>query len=232
MKESCTQGLDNLGTRCAAFYAKGCRFAKWRAILKIDQTTGTPSDLAIADSAHSLARYATICQDNGLVPIVEPDVLTDGAHTIEVCAEVSERVFAACQQALIFHNVVMEGCLLKPNMITPGADCPTRNTHEEIALATVTALNRTIVPAMAGVLFLSGGQSDEDASHNLNEMNKIDSKKRGPWALSFSYGRALQNSALKAWSGKPENLEEARRVFISRCKANGDATEGKFTGAY
>lgn len=125
---------------------------------------------------------------------------------------------------------MLEGCLLKPNMVTPGTECPTRNTPAEIAWATVRTLNRSIVPAMTGVVFLSGGQSEESASLNLNEMNKIDAKRRGPWGLSFSYGRALQSSTLKAWGGKAENVAEAKRVFEARCQANGEATEGKYAG--
>ena len=184
----------------------------------------------MAENAHTLARYAGICQDNGLVPIVEPEILADGTHGIEVCAEASERVFAACQKALIDHKLILEGCLLKPNMVTPGTECEKRASPAEIAWATVRTLNRSIVPAMTGIVFLSGGQSEESASLNLNEMNKIDAKKRGPWGLSFSYGRALQSSTLKAWGGKAENVEEAKKVFGVRCKANGEATEGKYAG--
>lgn len=169
--ENATQGLDGLGDRCKAFYEKGARFAKWRAVLKINPAKGQPTPLAIAENAHTLARYAGICQDNGLVPIVEPEILADGDHSIDVCAEASERVFAACQKALIDHKLILEGCLLKPNMVTPGTDCPQRASHEEIAWATVRTLNRSIAPAMTGIVFLSGGQSEEDASLNLNAMN-------------------------------------------------------------
>jgi fructose-bisphosphate aldolase class I len=228
--ETATQGLDGLAARCKAYYDQGCRFAKWRAVLNINTAKNQPTPLAIVENAHTLARYAGICQDNGLVPIVEPEILTDGAHTIDVCAEVSERVFAACQKALIDHKIILEGCLLKPNMVTPGTECPEKATPAEIAWATVRTLNRSIVPAMTGVVFLSGGQSEEDASLNLNEMNKIDAKRRGPWGLSFSYGRALQSSTLKAWGGKAENVEKAKEVFEARCKANGEATMGLYAG--
>jgi len=194
--ETATQGLDGLGKRCAEYYALGCRFAKWRAVLKIGN--GCPSDLAIQETAHSLARYGSICQQNGLVPIIEPEILQDGDHNIEVCAEVSERVFSAVMQQLFDQKLLIEGLLLKPNMITPGIDCKDRASHQEIAFYTVRTLSRSIVPALPGVVFLSGGQSEEDASVNLNAMNQLAEIKK-PWALTFSYGRALQSSVLKAW---------------------------------
>lgn len=151
---------------------------------------GRPSKLAIRENAHNLARYASICQTNGLVPIVEPEILIDGPHGIEECAAASERVFAGVMKALIEHHVLIEGCLLKPNMVTPGSDCAEKKTAEEIAWFTVRTLSRTIVPALPGVVFLSGGQSEEEASLNLNAMNKLEGIAK-PWALSFSYGRAL-----------------------------------------
>ena len=194
--ENATQGLDGLAERCKKYYEKGCRFAKWRAVLKIGD--GRPTKLAIRENAHTLARYASICQQNGLVPIVEPEILTDGPHCIDTCACASTRVFAAVQKALIEHKIILEGCLLKPNMVTPGSDCAEKKNAAEIAWMTVRTLSRTMVPALTGVVFLSGGQSEEDASINLNEMNKLDAKLR-PWALTFSYGRALQSSCLKAW---------------------------------
>jgi fructose-bisphosphate aldolase class I len=153
--ETATQGLDGLGKRCAEYYALGCRFAKWRAVLKI--TDGCPSEHAIAETATSLARYGSICQQNGLVPIIEPEILQDGTHTIDVCADVSERVFTAVMQQLFKQNLLIEGLLLKPNMVTPGATCPTRATNQEIAWMTVRTLSRTMVPALPGVCFLSGG---------------------------------------------------------------------------
>jgi fructose-bisphosphate aldolase class I len=195
--ETATQGLDGLGKRCAEYYALGCRFAKWRAVLKIDGNC-CPSECAIAETAASLARYGSICQQNGLVPIIEPEILQDGTHTIEVCADVSERVFTAVMQQLFKQNLLIEGLLLKPNMVTPGAECPTRATNQEIAWMTVRTLSRTIVPALPGVCFLSGGQSEEDASLNLNCMNAMTGVQK-PWALTFSYGRALQRSVLQAW---------------------------------
>jgi len=187
--ENATQGLDGLAARAKTFYDKGARFAKWRAVVRIGD--GMPSELAINETAHSLARYGSICQDNGLVPIIEPEILQDGAHDIETCAAVSEKVFAAVQKALIDHHLILEGTLLKPNMVTPGASCPDRKGPQDIAWYTVRTLSRTIVPAMCGVTFLSGGQSEEDASLNLNAMNALKEINK-PWALTFSYGRALQ----------------------------------------
>jgi len=149
-----------------------------------------PSKLSIAENAHTLARYASICQWNGLVPIVEPEILQDGEHNIDVCAAASEKVFSKTMKALIDHNIIIEGCLLKPNMITPGSSCQDRKSAGEIAWYTVRTLSRTIVPALPGVVFLSGGQSEEEASSNLNEMNKLGNIAK-PWSLSFSYGRAL-----------------------------------------
>jgi fructose-bisphosphate aldolase class I len=186
--ESATTGLDGLAQRCKTYYEKGARFAKWRAVLKIGD--GRPSELSIQDTAHNLARYASICQDNGLVPIVEPEILTDGSHDIEECAKHSERVFSAVMKALIDHHLILEGLLLKPNMVTPGATSTDKKSNAEIAWYTVRTLSRTIVPAVPGIMFLSGGQSEEDASLNLNAMNKLENIKR-PWSLSFSYGRAL-----------------------------------------
>ena len=194
--ETATQGLDGLGKRCAEYYQLGCRFAKWRAVLKIGN--GLPSDIAIRENAHNLARYGSICQQNGLVPIIEPEILIDGAHDIDVCAAVSERVFTAVMKELHAQNLLIEGLLLKPNMVTPGASCPTRASNDQIAWYTVRTLSRSIVPALPGVTFLSGGQSEEEASLNLNAMNQITEIPR-PWALTFSYGRALQASVLKAW---------------------------------
>lgn len=226
-EENATQGLDGLAGRCKTYYDKGCRFAKWRAVLKIGD--GRPSELATQETAHTLARYAAICQDNGLVPIVEPEILIDGKHDIQTCAAVSERVFSAVQKALNDHNILLEGCLLKPNMVTPGAECPTQSNPKEIAWYTVRTLSRSMVPALTGVVFLSGGQSEEEASINLNEMNKLDKNLR-PWSLTFSYGRALQQSCLKAWSGKPENKQAAQDTLLARAKANGEASEGKYAG--
>lgn len=226
-EEQATQGLDGLAERCKKYYEKGARFAKWRAVLKIGD--GRPSKLAIKETAHTLARYATICQENGLVPIVEPEILQDGEHSIECCAAVSEKVFSAVMKALIEHHVIIEGCLLKPNMVTPGASSPDRKSAQEIAWYTVRTLSRTIVPALPGVVFLSGGQSEEEASANLNEMNRLPNIQK-PWSLTFSYGRALQSSCLKAWQGKEENVKAAQDALMARARANGEASRGEYAG--
>eukprot|EP01054_Gregarina_sp_Poly1_P009989 Gregarina_sp_Poly_1__9988@NODE_663_length_6888_cov_603_249377_g501_i0_p2_GENE_NODE_663_length_6888_cov_603_249377_g501_i0NODE_663_length_6888_cov_603_249377_g501_i0_p2_ORF_typecomplete_len357_score73_86Glycolytic/PF00274_19/2_2e145_NODE_663_length_6888_cov_603_249377_g501_i021343204 len=225
--EKTTQGLDGLDERCKRYYDAGARFAKWRAVLEIDESKNKPSPLSIRETAHSLARYAAICQQNRLVPIVEPEILTDGSHSIQHCAKVTETVLAEVFKALSDHHVLLEGCLLKPNMVTPGAQCTTPTTPEEIAFYTVRTLKRTVPPALVGVMFLSGGQSEEDASLNLNAMNKGQTH---PWILSFSYGRALQASVLKAWQGKTENLEAAQKALMERAKANGEAQLGKYAG--
>ncbi|KAF0903141.1 hypothetical protein E2562_025726 [Oryza meyeriana var. granulata] len=225
--ETTTQGLDSLGARCAKYYEAGARFAKWRAVLKIG-AAGEPSELAVKQNAEGLARYALICQENGLVPIVEPEILTDGAHDIKTCAAVTERVLAAVYKSLNDHKVLLEGTLLKPNMVTPGSDSP-KVGAEVIAEYTVAALRRTVPPAVPGVVFLSGGQSEEEASQNLNAMNKLEVLK--PWTLTFSFGRALQQSTIKKWAGKKENVAAAQAAFLARCKANSEATLGKYGGA-
>lgn len=223
--ETATQGHDDLGKRCAKYYDAGARFAKWRAVLKIG--ANEPSQLSIDANADGLARYAIICQENGLVPIVEPEILVDGPHDIARCAEVTERVLAACYKALNDHHVLLEGTLLKPNMVTPGSESG-RVTPEVVAEHTVRALQRTVPAAVPAIVFLSGGQSEEEATLNLNAINQFNGKK--PWALSFSFGRALQQSTLKAWAGKEENVEKARAAFLVRCKANSEATLGTYDG--
>ncbi|GAB4845882.1 Fructose-bisphosphate aldolase 5, cytosolic [Ancistrocladus abbreviatus] len=223
--ETTTQGFDSLGVRCQQYYKAGARFAKWRAVLKIGATD--PSELAIQQNAQGLARYAIICQENGLVPIVEPEVLTDGNHDIKKCAAVTEIVLAAVYKALNDHHVLLEGTLLKPNMVTPGSNRP-KVEPEVIAEYTVATLRRTVPPAVPGIVFLSGGQSEEEATLNLNAMNKLEVLK--PWTLSFSFGRALQQSTLKTWAGKKENVGKAQEAFLVRCKANSNATLGKYVG--
>jgi len=227
--ETATQGIDKLADRCAEYYAKGARFAKWRSVLKIDTSNGSPTELAIYENAHGLARYASICQDNGLVPIVEPEVLCDGTHTIEECAEASERVYAGVVKALQDQKVFLEGALLKPNMITPGKEAAEKATPGDIAFYTLRTLSRTIPAAIPGIHFLSGGQSEEEASQNLNAMAKLEGVPK-PWYVSFSYGRALQASCLKAWQGKEENVEAAQKVLIDRARGNSEATLGKYEG--
>jgi len=222
--EGTTQGLDDLAARCKEYYAGGCRFAKWRCVLTIGPHT--PSHLGMLENANVLARYASICQENGLVPIVEPEILQDGNHDLERCQKVTEQTLAYVYKALADHHVYLEGTLLKPNMVTPGQSSPKRASAQEIARATVTALQRAVPAAVPGIVFLSGGQSEVDASVNLNAINLYPGKK--PWGLSFSYGRALQASVLKSWQGKDENLKTAQQVFFTRARANGLATLGKY----
>lgn len=192
--ETVTMGLDGLSQRATEYYEMGARFAKWRAVLKITPD-GCPSEVAITETAHSLARYAQICQHAGLVPIVEPEILTDGEHDIKTCARVSEKVFNAVLNELITQNVCLEGMLLKPNMVTSGAQAKVQADPEEVAFFTVRTLARTLPPAVPGVTFLSGGQSEEVASQNLNAINQLAEIKH-PWSLTYSFGRALQSSVL------------------------------------
>ncbi|XP_068111712.1 fructose-bisphosphate aldolase B-like isoform X1 [Hyperolius riggenbachi] len=222
--ESTTQGLDGLAERCAQYKKDGADFAKWRCVLKI--TDHAPSTLAIYENANVLARYASICQQNGLVPIVEPEILCDGEHDLRRCQYETEKVLSAVYHSLVQHHVYLEGTLLKPNMVTAGQSCPQKFTPEEVAMATVTALSRTVPPAVPGICFLSGGQSEEEASLNLNAMNRCSIVR--PWRLSFSYGRALQASALSAWVGKTENKKAAQEAFAKRAKINGLASVGKY----
>lgn len=226
--ETATMGLDTLDAMAKEYYAIGCRFAKWRAVLKI--SNGCPSEQAIQENAWGLARYGAICQANGLVPIIEPEILIDGPHSIETSQKVTERVLASVIKALQENNIFWEGCLLKPNMVTSGSTSGVKASASEIAIRTVTALSRTVPPALVGVFFLSGGQSEEEASVNLNAMNRLEGIRR-PWFLSFSYGRALQNTAVKTWGGKPENVEAAQAALLVRAKANGEAQLGKYQGS-
>ncbi|KAF2073340.1 hypothetical protein CYY_005358 [Polysphondylium violaceum] len=224
--ETSTQGLDGLAERCKKYYEAGARFAKWRAVLRIDVPKGLPSQTSIVENAHTLARYAAICQANGLVPIVEPEILSDGEHTIQDCARITETVLSYVFRALQEQHVLLEGALLKPNMVLPGS-LAAKATPEEIAKYTVQTLQRTVPPALPGVVFLSGGQTEIEATQNLNAMNKLANR---PWSLSFSYGRALQASVLKAWSGETAKIEEARKVYIHRAKCNSLAQLGKYEG--
>jgi len=224
--ESTTQGLDGLAERCAKYYKDGARFAKWRSVLKIG--SHQPSYQSMLENANVLARYASICQQNGLVPIVEPEVLPDGDHDLETAQKVTEQVLAFVYKALSDHNVYLEGTLLKPNMVTPGQSCGKKYTPQQVAEATVIALRRTVPAAVPGVVFLSGGQSEDDATIHLNAINQVALPR--PWALSFSYGRALQASVLKAWAGKQENVKTAQQEFLKRAKANGLATLGQYKG--
>jgi len=223
--EFAVQGLTDLDVRAKKYYESGARFAKWRAAYSIGP--GKPSELIVKEQAWGLARYAAVCQANGLVPIVEPEVLMDGPHDIEYCARVSEHVFATVAKALHDNGVFLEGALLKPNMILPGSECEKKATPHEIASYTVRTLKRTIPASMTGIMFLSGGQTEEEATINLDAINKITGS---PWPLSFSYGRALQASCIKAWGGKHENFKKAQEVLLERAKANGEAQLGKYAG--
>ncbi|XP_028668145.1 fructose-bisphosphate aldolase B [Erpetoichthys calabaricus] len=222
--ETTTQGLDGLAERCAQYKKDGADFAKWRCVLKISDSC--PSTLSIMENANVLARYASICQQNGLVPIVEPEILPDGDHDLKRCQYATEKVLAAVYKALNDHHVYLEGTLLKPNMVTAGHACTKKYTPQDIAMATVTALRRTVPASVPGICFLSGGQSEEEASVNLNAINLCPLHK--PWKLTFSYGRALQASALSAWGGKPGNIEASRKAFFERAKINGLASKGEY----
>ncbi|KAL0266359.1 UNVERIFIED_CONTAM: hypothetical protein PYX00_008927 [Menopon gallinae] len=223
--EFTTQGLDDLSQRCIQYKKDGCHFAKWRCVLKIGPNT--PSTQAINENANVLARYASICQANRIVPIIEPEVLPDGDHDLERAQKVTETVLAAVYKALNDHHIYLEGTLLKPNMVTPGQSCKKKYTPDDIARATVTALQRTVPAAVPGITFLSGGQSEEDASVHLDAINKYPGKK--PWVLTFSYGRALQASVLRTWAGKDENVKNAQEELAKRARANGLASRGKYS---
>jgi len=225
--ETVTQGIDDLGKRCAKYYDAGARFAKWRAVLKIS-ADGCPSALSVDQNAETLARYAAICQANGLVPIIEPEVIMDGPHDAAASERATERVLAAVYKKCADHHVLLEGSLLKPNMVRSGEGCATKASAEEVAVRTVRVLQRTVPVAVPGIVFLSGGMSEEDASLALQAMNVCPGKK--PWALTFSYGRALQQSVLKAWKGDDANIGAAQAALMVRATANGEATRGVYKG--
>mmetsp|Transcript_48345 Transcript_48345/g.58525 ORF Transcript_48345/g.58525 Transcript_48345/m.58525 type:complete len:393 (+) Transcript_48345:59-1237(+) len=224
--ETWCSGLDGLYDKCALHYARGARFAKWRTAIRIDTEKGLPTDYAIDEAAHGLSRYARICQETGLVPIVEPEILIDGDHDIETTAKIQERYVTIVYKKLQECGVMLEGTLLKPSMTVAGVDCEKKPSPEEVAKMTVQTLQRSIPPAMPGVTFLSGGISEEDSSIFLNEINKID--RVGPWALTFSFSRAMQSSCIKAWGGKPENVEKAQKQLLARAQANSEASKGEY----
>jgi fructose-bisphosphate aldolase class I len=221
--EVVTIGLDKLTDRLPKYYAQGARFAKWRAV--IDIGAGIPSYTCIRANAHALARYAALCQAAQIVPIVEPEVLMDGDHDLERCQTVTELVLKIQFEELYFNKVALEGMVLKPNMIVPGKGSKTRATVEDIAARTVKVLKNCVPGAVPGIAFLSGGQTDEEATAHLDAMNKIGNL---PWALTFSYGRALQHAPQKAWAGKSENVAAAQRAFTHRAKMNGLAALGQW----
>ncbi len=219
--ETITEGLDGLRERFVEYYKLGARFAKWRAV--IDIADGIPTPFAISANAHALARYAALAQENGIVPIVEPEVLMDGGHSIERCEEVTDATLKAVFDALADHKIYLEGMILKPNMVISGKKASNRASPQVVAESTVRCLKRHVPPAVPGIAFLSGGQASEEATLHLSLMNKLGPL---PWHLTFSYGRALQDTALKAWGGTPANFAAGQKEFAKRAKLNGLATTG------
>src|SRR5881296_510866 len=221
--EKVTDGLDGLAKRMAEYFQMGARFAKWRAVITIGE--GTPTHACLYANAHALARYAALCQEASIVPIVEPEVLLDGDHTIERCYEATEATLSAVFAALRAHNVSFEHTVLKASMVVSGKDCPKQAGVERVAEETVRCLKRTVPAALPGVVFLSGGQSDEAATAHLNEMARMPGL---PWPLTFSFSRALQNPCLKSWRGQSGNVAAAQRAFYHRARMNGLAAQGKY----
>ena len=221
--ETITEGLDGLRERLSEYRGLGARFAKWRAV--IDIADGIPSAFAVRANAHALARYAALCQENDIVPIVEPEVLMDGAHSIERCEQVTEAVLARVFQELFEHRVMLEGMVLKPNMVISGKKAANRAPPQAVAEATLRVLRRHVPPAVPGIAFLSGGQSPTEATLHLSLMNKLGPL---PWSLTFSYGRALQDTALKAWGGVASNFAAGQKELAKRAKLNGLATTGRY----
>jgi fructose-bisphosphate aldolase class I len=222
--EKITEGLDGLRERFAEYRELGARFAKWRAVITIGD--GIPSEYCLWANAHALARYAALAQEAGLVPIVEPEVLMDGEHTIERSFAVTSRIQHAVFTELHDQRVVLEGMLLKPNMVLSGYDCPEQASVEEVARETLRCLRHNVPAAVPGIAFLSGGQTDEAATEHLNAINRLGPQ---PWELSFSYGRALQAPVLKAWRGEDANLDAARAAFLHRARLNGAARSGSYS---
>ena len=222
--ETVTEGLDGLRERLAEYYKLGARFAKWRAV--IDIAPGIPSWNCINANAQALARYAALCQEAQIVPIVEPEVLMDGDHTIERCAEVTEWTLKEVFQQLFYARVALEGIVLKPNMIISGKKCPQQASVAQVAEETIKVLKRTVPSAVPGIAYLSGGQSDVDATAHLDAMNKLGGF---PWKMTFSYGRALQAAPQKAWAGKQENVAAAQQAFAHRARMNGLASKGEWS---
>lgn len=221
--ETITEGLDGLRERLIEYHRLGARFAKWRAVIDIGQ--GIPTRFAIEANAHALARYAALCQEQDIVPIVEPEVLMDGAHTLERCEEVTDAVLAAVFDQLSSHRIYLEGMILKPNMVIAGKKSPSRSSPEQVAAATIRCLKRHVPAAVPGIAFLSGGQTPAEATTHLSLMNR---SKGLPWQLSFSYGRALQDAALAAWGGKSANFAAGQKEFHKWARLNGMARSGGF----
>ncbi len=222
--EKITEGLDGLGKRLAEYKAMGARFAKWRAVITIGDAI--PSRLCLRANAEALARYAALCQEAEIVPIVEPEVLMDGPHTIERCYDVTSETLEHVFEALHMHRIVLEGMLLKPNMVVSGTECAVQASVAQVAQQTVTLFKRHVPAAVPGIVFLSGGQSDELATAHLNAMNQLGPL---PWELSFSYGRALQAPSIKAWAGNKANVGAGQKAFAHRARCNGAARAGKYT---
>jgi len=223
--EKITEGLDNLRDRLKEYAQMGLRFAKWRAVIAVDKDI--PTRACIEANAHILARYAALCQEAGLVPIVEPEVLMDGNHTLERCFEVTEQVLHIVFEQLYTQGVILEGMILKPNMVVPGLACPKQVSIDEVADATVKCLLRVVPAAVPGIAFLSGGQSSELASARLNVMN-VRFKSRLPWELAFSFARAIQQPAMEIWKGKETNVSEAQKTLYHRAKCNLAARRGEY----
>jgi fructose-bisphosphate aldolase class I len=228
--ELVTEGLDGLRERLAEYSRMGARFAKWRAVITIDDTKDAPSRGCHEANAHALARYAALCQEADIVPIVEPEVLMDGSHTLARCAEVTERALYFVFDQLRTQRVYLGGMLLKPNMVVAGLKCETQNPAEEVADATIDCFRRIVPAAVAGIAFLSGGQSAADASARLNAMN---ARNKGtlPWPVAFSFARAIQDPAMKAWGGKSENVAAAQKALVERARLNRLARRGEYTAA-
>jgi fructose-bisphosphate aldolase, class I len=224
--ETITEGLDGLRERLVEYHKLGARFAKWRAV--IDIADGIPTSFAVLANAHALARYAALCQENDIVPIVEPEVLMDGAHSIERCEEVTSSVLQTVFDQLFEHRIDLEGMVLKPNMIISGKKAANRAPPEQVAEATLRVLKRHVPPAVPGIAFLSGGQSSPEATLHLSLMNKASPL---PWSLTFSYGRALQDDALKTWGGQPGNFVAGQKEMAKRAKLNSLATTGRYSSA-
>ncbi|HSO20803.1 MAG TPA: class I fructose-bisphosphate aldolase, partial [Desulfosarcina sp.] len=224
--EKITEGLDGLRERLAEYRKMGARFVKWRAVIPIGH--GFPTRFGLDANAHALARYAALCQEAGMVPIVEPEVLMDGDHDIERCREVTAATLKRVYAALFEHCVFLEGTLLKPNMVVSGKDYPIQAGPEEVAEATLRCFRQVVPAAVPGIVFLSGGQSSVEATRNLNAINAMG---RQPWELSFSFGRALQEDALKAWQGSSANTEAAQRAFFHRARCISKARSGDYTPA-
>jgi len=221
--EKVTEGLDGLRARFAEYHALGARFSKWRAVITIGE--GIPTDACVHTNAHALARYAALSQEAGIVPIVEPEVLMDAENTIERCFEVTARTLHVVFYELYRQEVALEGMLLKPNMVISGKQCPTQAPSSEIAELTVDCFLRHVPAMVPGIVFLSGGQSEVEATENLNAINRVG----GPWPLSFSYGRALQASALQAWGGEPDNVDAGQDAFLHRARMNALAVAGDWS---